>query len=179
MTCAHAATWLQLYVDGRLHVRHLARLEAHLDTCATCRQDLVLLEVICEAATVVAPLQEPAQLTHAIMSRVAALEARRAAATSQRRFGVGWADALLAGAMATVATLVFLLFQPGLRQTASLAMSQTVVPLERSLAAFLVASSSWFAWLVWIGIGLLITVCFAGGEVRAEWRRSLMARLQH
>lgn len=179
MTCTHAATWLQLYVDGRLHARHLARLEAHLDTCATCRQDLVLLEIVCEASTAVAPLHEPARLTYAIMSRIAEVEARRAAATSQRRFGMGWADALLAGAMATVATLVFLLFQPGLRQTASLAMSQTILPLERSLGAFLVTSSSWFAWLVWIGIGVMIAVYFAGSEVRAEWRRSLMARLQH
>lgn len=179
MTCVHATTWLHLYVDGRLHVRQLARLEAHLETCATCREDLLLLEVVCEAATAVAPIQDPAGLTRLIMSRIAEVEARRVAAAGQRQFGVGWADALLAGAMATLATLIFLMFQPGLRQMVSLTMSQTIVPAERTLGAFLVTSSSWFGWLVWMGIGLLIAVWFAGGEVRAEWRRSLMARLQH
>ncbi|HEX9058098.1 MAG TPA: zf-HC2 domain-containing protein [Ktedonobacterales bacterium] len=177
MTCARAAKWLQLYVDGRLDVRHLARLEEHVQECPTCRDDLLLLEIVCQASSALAPTSEPIDLTEAIMLRVAELERRRAAATQPRVFTPVWADALLAGIMATIATATFLIFQPGLRLMLVSMMAQTLVSLERGAATDLSGLAPWVAWVVWVGIGVALTLWLAGSEVRNGWRRNLMARL--
>jgi anti-sigma factor RsiW len=179
MTCSRTRAWLQLYVDGQLHPRHLARLEEHMETCGTCRADLALLELICQGASGLILPHGPAELTDAIMHRIAELEARRASLAGQRLFAPGWGDAVLAAILATLATAVFLIFQPALWQTSSSAVLQALTPAGRALISVYPSWPSWVAWLVWVGIGLVIAIGFAGSEVRANWRRGLLARLPH
>jgi hypothetical protein len=179
MTCARVGGWLQLYVDGRLNVRHLVRLEEHLETCEACRGDLLLLEIVCQGSAGLEPVDEPAELTAAIMRRIAELEARRARAAAWRIFQPGWGDAILAAILATLATALFMVFEPALWHTSSSALVQALAPAERAAAALYLNWSSWLAWLVWVGVGLLLAFWFAGGEVRASWRRTLLARLPH
>jgi anti-sigma factor RsiW len=179
MTCARVGGWLQLYVDGRLDVRQLGRLEEHLEACAVCRADLLLLEIVCQGAAGLEPAPEPTSLTAAIMRRIAELEARRASAPSRRLFQPGWGDAALAALLATLATAVFMIVQPALWQTSSSALLQALAPVEGAAVAFYSSWSSWLAWVIWVGVGLLLALWFAGGEVRAGWRRTLLARLPH
>jgi predicted anti-sigma-YlaC factor YlaD len=176
MTCKRASAWLQLYVDGRLDMRRLVRLEEHLDACQACREDLDVLEAICHGAATLDTAYEPADLTAHVMRRVADLEARRLAA-GRRGFGLGWADALLAGLLATVMTALFLWFQPALSQEASAAVMRSVLTADRGIAEMLSTWSAWVVWAVWVGAGLALAIWFAGSEVRAGWRRTLAERL--
>lgn len=176
MTCKRASAWLQLYLDGRLDVRRIVRLEEHLDMCQACREDLDVLEAICHGASALDYVREPADLTEHVMRRVADLEARRVAA-GHRSFGLGWADALLAGLLATVMTALFLWFQPALSQEASMALMRNLLAADRGIAEMVSSWSSWVIWAVWVGAGLALTIWFAGSEVRAGWRRTLAERL--
>lgn len=178
MTCKRASTWLQLYVDGRLNVRRLVWLEEHLESCRACREDLDVLEAICHGSAALAYAYEPADLTERIMRRVAAVERRRAAA-GRGAFGLGWADGLLASLLATVMTALFLWFQPALSQQASAALVSNLLALDRGVVELVNTWSAWVVWAVWVGAGLGLALWFAGGEVRAGWRRALADRLPH
>ena len=177
MTCKRASTWLQLYVDGRLSVRRLLQLEAHLDACQACREDLNVLEAICHGAAALDYGYEPADLTERIMRRVAAVERGRAA--GRGAFGLGWGDALLAGLLATLMTALFLWFQPALSRQASEALISSLLTVDHGVVAVVSTWSAWVVWLIWGGAGLALAVWFAGGEVRAGWRRALADRLPH
>lgn len=179
MTCHQAVRWLQLHADGRLDAGHFALLERHLASCPSCWHEHRLLEVICQAAVDDEPAREPAGLTESILWRIASVEARRreviaiAAAAPARDFSPDWGDGLLASVLATVATVVFLFFQPALRALAGRAFLETLGQVERVVSEAIVGSSSWLAWAVWVIAGLCLTIWFAGGEVRAGWRRTL------
>jgi predicted anti-sigma-YlaC factor YlaD len=179
MTCARARFWMQLYLDGMLDARRLARLEEHLAGCAVCREELAVLEMVCQG-TVEATLAGPAvDVTGAVMARIAGLEERRAAAGAARGFALAWADAVLAAVLATLATALFLVFQPTLWRMSSTAASQELGALGHDIADQLATWSPWVAWVVCVGLGIALTIWFAGGEVRSGWRKALMARLPH
>src|SRR5262245_12048162 len=114
MRCTRAVTLLQLYVDGRLEARYLAPLEAHLDSCVRCRDELALLEAICASASEAEALIVPPDLTEHILARVTMSQSRRSAATMSG-FGLRWADALRAALLATATTCLFILLSPALR----------------------------------------------------------------
>jgi anti-sigma factor RsiW len=179
MTCAGVEQWLQLYLDGRLDARRLPALERHLAHCAACQADLGRLELVREALTVGALMQQPPDLSPTIMRRVADLEARRAAIVGQRSFAPGWGDGALAAILATLATAIFLIFQPALRQAAATTGGHVLDAAERAVGLVVMGSSSWLAWFVWVLAGLCLTIWLAGSEVRAGWRRALMERLPH
>ena len=179
MSCARARTWMQLYLDGRLDVDRLARLQGHLAGCAACREELAVLEVIWQGAVEQGVVGPPMDVTGAVMARIADLEERRAAVGAARRFAFAWADAVLAAILATLATALFLVFQPSLRRLSSVAASQALGALGHDIATQLATWSPWVAWVVCVGMGMALTIWFAGGEVRAGWRRALMARLPH
>jgi hypothetical protein len=139
----------------------------------------VLLEVICQAAVDDEPPREPAGLTESIIWRIAAVETRRreamavAAAAPARDFSPDWGDGLLASVLATMATVVFLYFQPAIRAMAARACLELLGQVERGVGEAVVGSSSWLAWAVWVVVGVCLAIWFAGGEVRAGWRRTL------
>ena len=83
------------------------------------------------------------------------------------------------GALATLATALLLAMQPELRQPVSLWLGQALETMRHAWMATVGNSPEWLAWVVWVGAGVLLTLGFAGAEVRANWRRSLAARLPH
>lgn len=180
--CRRANVWLQLYLDGRLDPRQLPALEEHLDACAECRAALSAYEVVTQSASMPEGGPEPAQLTAAIMARIAAYEAQKqgsvaaeavVAAQSRRQFTPRWADALLAAVLATLSTLLFALLNPGVRGAVAHAF-----PLAATmLGAPGPGAIAWSAWIVWIASGAGLTLVLAGAEVRAAWRKRLTARL--
>jgi hypothetical protein len=173
MTCRRAGYWLQLSLDDRLDLRRRARLEEHLEGCPTCRDDLLLLGVVCQGAMGPEDAPDSAELTRAIMERVAELERRRAAVARRPAFAPAWADALLAGGLATLVTALFLVFQPGLRLALATPLARSLLPLERGADALAGTLAGWVAWVVWGAIGLSLAIYFAGSEVRTSWRRML------
>jgi anti-sigma factor RsiW len=176
ITCARAAYWLQLYVDGRLQERHLAPLEAHLLGCDACRQELATLDSICSALHSLPLEQEPADLTNRILARVAAYEERRAA-TRAADFGVRWADTLLAALLASISTVLFIALDPALRRTVPEAVAHAFPGLIVLMQAPGPGSVPLVAWVVWITTGTLLALWFAGSEARSSWRRSISARM--
>lgn len=182
MSCGRMMRWIQLYLDGRLETRRLARLEHHLAECVDCRDELDQMQAICQAAAVpvtVLGVRESADLTNAVMTRIALLETRRARSRQGAEFTPGWGDALLAAMLATLATAVLLALQPSLWHPVSLAFGHALDTMRHSLMVRLGDSPEWLAWVVWVGGGVLLALAFAGAEVRANWRRTLLARLPH
>ncbi len=193
ITCARARGWLNLYVDGRLPLGRLRALEAHVLGCAACRRELVMLEGIREAlrgdAAEAETAPEPAELHALIVARIAAYEARRrearaavaaakvAGAGMGASFGLRWADALLAAALATLSTLLFVLLDPGLRAVVPATLLRSFPGMAALLSAPGPGAVAWAAWLVWIVAGVGLALLFAGAEVRMQWRRALAARL--
>lgn len=178
MTCERANVWLQLYVDGRLDLHRLVRLEEHLEACQACREDLDVLEAICYGSSALDYARQPMDLTERIMRRVADVESRRLS-PERRSFGLGWADAVLAALLATVMTGLFLGFQPALTHAASTALVHNLTSVDRDIVGIVSTWAAWVAWAVWVGVGLLLAIWFAGREVRNGWRRTLAARLPH
>ena len=169
--CRKANVWLQLYIDGRLDPRQLPALEDHLDGCAECRAALAAYEVVVQSAGMPEGAPEPAQLTAAIMARIAAYEAQRRP-VAQGQFAPRWGDALLAALLATLSTLLFALLNPGVRD----AMAHAFPLAATLLGAPGPGAIAWSAWVVWIASGMGLTLVLAGAEVRAAWRKRLAAR---
>jgi anti-sigma factor RsiW len=174
MKCERVKTWFNLYVDARLGAERLAPLEAHLETCATCRQELAVLEAIAAGLAHDVPVVEPEWLTSRILARVAAYEAQRSAA---RTFTLRWSDTLLAALLASITTLLFVLLDPNLRASLPTTFSHSFPALSSLLATPGPGSIAWVAWFVWVAAGMGLALVLAGAEVRSAWRRSLSQRL--
>jgi anti-sigma factor RsiW len=177
MTCASTRRHLQHYLDDRLAVRAASGVATHLAECAACREDLRLLQAVRAGASSLGYVREPERLTRSIMARVAAFERQRAIAAHGARFALRLADALLATALASLATVLFLLTQPGLLRLAAAPVQQALVPLQRGYVGFVGQWGTLLAWAMWMGVGLSLTFWFAGSEVRAAWRRTLSEHL--
>ncbi|MFI5273710.1 MAG: anti-sigma factor family protein [Ktedonobacterales bacterium] len=170
--CRWASDQLQLFVDGRLDVRQLSRLEAHLDGCSACRAALAAFELVAEASAERMEVSVPEDLTHLIMARIAAYEVTRRAEAAVR-FVPSARDGLLAALLATVSTVLFVLLIPALRDSAARAFPL----LPALLSARGPDSIAWSVWAVWIASGAGLALWLAGAEVRASLRRRLSERL--
>ncbi|HEV2237512.1 MAG TPA: zf-HC2 domain-containing protein [Ktedonobacterales bacterium] len=177
MTCANIQRHLQHYVDDRLDARAASGVAAHLAGCAACRDDLRLLQAVRTGAAALPYVAEPERLTRSILARVAAFERQRAVATLGARFALRLADALLATALASLATVLFLLLQPGLLRMAAAPLQHALAPLQRGYVGFVGHWGTVLAWALWMGLGLSLTLWFAGSEVRSGWRRTLSQHL--
>lgn len=177
MTCSRVHPWLHLYLDGRLDARRQPALARHLQTCAACRRDLATYQLIAEGAGAPDPVAHPEELTRVIMARIRQADARLRIPALSPAFALGWADALLAAGLATIMTLAFLFFEPTLRFALSGALAFDAATLARDAAARAAAWPTLAVWLVWVGIGIVLTLWFAGREVRATWRRAVVGRL--
>src|SRR5487761_486680 len=85
MKCGRANDWMSLYLDGRLDVQRLGRLEHHLISCAACRSDLARLRQVQAALREQRQMEEPPGLTEHVMRRISAYEAQRASEAAQAR----------------------------------------------------------------------------------------------
>jgi anti-sigma factor RsiW len=177
MNCAQAQRELQLYMDGRLDQRRFYPLEAHLDICERCQDSLKLYEIMQEALTDPLAEKEPANLTALIMARIAVAEKRRTTQVAQP-FDWQWRDALLAALLGTTSTLLFLVINPALRTTFFMTIAHSFPMLATLIQANGPGAIPWIACIVWITVGVGLTLWLAGAEVRAAWKRSLTHRIQ-
>lgn len=179
MNCSDARRWIQLYMDGRLEGRDQPNLARHLSTCDACRGELAAFQLLVDGLSCEDPLRSPDLLTRSIMRRIRQADAATMGQSVSHPFALGWADAVLAASLATVVTIIFLWFEPALRAAVSAMAKLALDSVTHGITA---ATSSWSpvaVWLVWIGAGVALTLWFAGREVRAEWRRTLLTRLPH
>jgi anti-sigma factor RsiW len=176
MKCSRALTLLNLYVDGRLSASRFAALEQHLGDCAACRAELTHLELVTRSLAEAPIVAEPERLTTLILARIAGYEANRARA-HERSFAPRWGDAVLAGVLASLTTLLFVFLDPHLRAGILANVSAVGVQLSTLVAAPGTRASGWLVWSVWIGAGCVLTVWLAGAQVRSTWRRSLVQHI--
>ncbi len=183
MRCKEASQQLQLYLDNRLTVQQIRYLEAHLFSCTTCREELIILESMIKDLETRKVVAEPDDLNEMIMRRVALAAAQEV--PSQSRFSL-WRpsplELLVAAALATVATIGTILQQPAIRTLLPIAnghdwLSLTFLNLLHTLmgvdsTAFILA-----LWVAGIVLGVGITLIFAGSEMRTQWLKAMMERL--
>lgn len=172
MTCLRAKMLLNLYVDGRLPLRRFAILEDHLRDCAACRAELAHLELVAQALAETAPVAEPEGLTALILARIAGYEVGRAR-SREWAFALRWGDAMLAAVLASLTTLVFVFLDPHLRT----GIFAGLAAFRDQFAGPGTSVSAWLVWLVWIGVGCVLTLWLAGAQLRTSWRRSLSQRI--
>ncbi len=75
MRCKDMPQRLQAYVDGQLSLSEARVVQAHLDACAACREDLAMLRQVDDALAALPVLEEPADFTARVMAQVQAAEA--------------------------------------------------------------------------------------------------------
>lgn len=192
MTCSRAQHLLQLYLDHQLSLVRTRALERHLAHCAACRSEWMLLEDILAGVHSLNNITEPSWLTDAIMARVAATTAQPPAELpagprklqqrmSQRTaFRLSVHDLILSSTLATIVVISFVLFQPVLRNALVNGVNPLVGPILAGLQ-FLISPDAGimglFVWLLWVCLGICITLLLAGSEVRSHWRQRIRARL--
>jgi hypothetical protein len=201
MQCAHTRKLIQLYLDDRMSLSQMEELRRHLVDCAACREELSAL-VSLRAAIVETDMTldlmpagapDPADLTEAIMRRVAAYEASKIeaqeaskaskAAALERRseflpdFVPAWVGPrAIAVGVALVALLVTALL-PGGWGAVAMTLSRD---LDGAVGALLSPGPDQVLWAVWLGgglVALLAVVWFARADASSEWRRAISERL--
>jgi len=193
MTCTRAQNLMQLYIDKRLSLGRTRSLERHLAHCHACRAELMLLEDVSAGIHSLVHISEPDWLTEAVMARIAATtaqppqEAILARSHAQRPhsrlvlpFRLSGRDIALASLLATLAMLSFMLAVPVLRT----ALGGLVNPLAAILLNGLLLLFSpdagvlgLLSWVLWILLGICITLFVAGSEIRSLWRQRIRAWL--
>ena len=181
MHCREAAQKLQLYLDNRLTIEPARALEAHLATCPTCLEELVLLEEVTQNLRAVKVIAEPDDLNEQIMRRVA-MTAQR---TKSPRFSLlrsSLPELLAAILLATIATLGSILQQPSLRALLPIAnghdsLSLAVMNLLHMLTTADSNTLILALWVIGTVLGICITLVVAGNEMRSLWLKAVMERL--
>lgn len=189
MRCTRAERQLQLYIDQRLSLSEMRRLEAHLTGCAACREELRMLETITRALDASQAVAEPEEMYAHIMQRVASLAATSAQPSTEhvraRPFSP-WrptlAELLAAILLATVATLGSILEQPSLRAVLPIANGHDSLSIAflSGVHALTSLDSSTLSLVLWISgtiLGICITLVFAGTEMRSRWFKAMLDRL--
>ena len=179
MSCKQTTRWLQLYIDGQLDLRHLTRLESHLQGCAACRNDLLLFEAISASVTGEDLSPEPPELTALIMQRIAALEAQRSALAAAPIHPVRreqpWRVAALALAVVAVASFAWL--QPAAWAQLPATLTRSGQGVLQTLTGPGPDSISWGVWAVGMLVLVVLLMRFWHTDASEALRRSLSDRL--
>jgi len=191
MRCGQASGWISLYLDGRLDVRRLGRLERHLMSCAECRRDLARLRLVQVALREEQSVEEPAALNEAVMRRIAAYEAQRAsdAALARQRAALraerrtrraqAWRAVGARRALAlVVAGAALAVWAQMVAPTLISGMAERLGP--NVLQLLFTPGPDEIAWSVWIagaGLALAIFTWLARADASEELRRALAERL--
>lgn len=188
MKCARASEWLSLYVDGRLDVRRLGRLESHLTECAACRSELVRLRQVELALREERSVEEPTGLTEHVMLRISAYEAQRAskaalarqqAAARKAERAQAWRGAgarrVLALAVALAAFIVWAqVAAPTLLPGFAARLAPDVLQLLSSPGPYAIA---WSVWIAGAALAVSVGAWVARTDAPEELRRALADRL--
>lgn len=193
MTCSQAQEWMQLYLDHRLSLPRIRALEHHMERCEQCRAEWMLLEDVAAGIHSLEHVLEPAGLTEAVMSRIAAATAQppvETPAALQRQkqrplraapFHLAARDVILSTILATLVVLSFVLAQPPLRDTLSTLVNPAIAAGLGVLQALFSPNDGlvpfWLVWALWVALGISITLFVAGSEIRSLWRQRLRERL--
>jgi hypothetical protein len=183
MHCKEASQQLQLYLDNRLSIEQIRRLEAHLASCNACLEELRIFETIVNDLETFKVIAEPDDLNEKIMRRVAIAASQRN--TSPSRISL-WPPSLLeilvAATLATIATIGTILEQPSIRSLLPFANGHDGLSLAylNILHALMNVDSTTLILALWIAgtiLGVCITLIFAGSEIRTQWFKAMMERL--
>ena len=192
MRCGQASGWISLYLDGRLDVRRLGRLESHLMSCAECRRDLARLRLVQTALHEEQPVEEPANLNEAVMRRIAAYEARRASVAAMARQRAAalraerraqraqvWRGVGARRALALVVALAALavwaqMATPNLLPGMAERLGPNVLQLLFTPGPDEIA---WSVWIAGVALALAIFTWLARADASEELRRALADRL--
>jgi hypothetical protein len=183
MHCKEATQQLQLYLDNRLTIKQIRALEAHLDFCNACLEELTILEKVVSDLQTFKVVVEPDDLNEQIMCRVAVAGSQRN--TSSSRFSL-WHPSLLeilvAATLATIATIGTILQQPSIRSLLPFAnghdgLSLAFLNILRTLMTVDSNTLILALWIVGTILGVCITLILAGSEMRTQWLKAMMERL--
>ncbi|GCE48513.1 putative zinc finger protein [Thermosporothrix hazakensis] len=190
MHCSRASRYIQLYIDQHLPLNKMRELEKHLSSCSRCQQELRQLECISRAIQSFDLVQEPADLTHNIMQRIAlrtrqAEEARRRQTLQQeaeKLFRPSFPELLVAIILASVATIGVMASEPSLRSMLPIGNGHDILSqLLMTIWSMLMGMNSNILmlsfWVFGTLIGIWITLLLAGSEVRTIWFKAVLDRL--
>ena len=180
MRCSEATRQLQLYIDDRLSLDKMRALEAHIATCADCREDLFLLEEAVRSMHSFRMIAEPQDLTQRIMERVAVTPQRRIPDLTPLQPSL--TELLLAIFLATFTTLGVILAQPSIRAALPFANGHDAVSLFflntlHQMLAFDISTLTWAFWVIGTLLGVFITLLLVGEDVRSQWFKAMIDRL--
>jgi hypothetical protein len=179
---------LQLYLDHQLTLRQTRVLEAHVASCAACREELFALEAVSRGLELLRFVPEPPDMHEQIMQKVALTTARKqqlpheSQVANFKLFRPSLSEILAAALLATVATLISLFQLPGVHGLLPVANGPDPFSLLYTRAVHMLTSIdtntlSLALWIVGTLLGVLITLMVAGSEVRTRWFKAVMARL--
>jgi anti-sigma factor RsiW len=191
--CVRASAWIQLYLDDRLSQAQAEELQRHLGGCAACREELsallslrhAIVETDLTSATASESAPEPADLTDAIMRRIAAFESRkveeRAALERQPvivpdRTSTWVGPRSIAVSVVLVALLITALLPGGWGAVANTLAHQ----FDGVISALLSPGPDQVSWAVWLAGGLvtlMAVVWFMRADASSQWRRAISERL--
>ena len=189
MRCSKAIHQLQLYIDHQLTLRQTRVLEAHIASCSSCREELTFLEAVSCGLNSLKFVSEPANMHEQIMHRVALTTARKQQLASEKQangfklFRPSLGEILAAALLATVATLITLLKLPAIQNRLSVAntnhdpFSLFYTHVVHMLTSIDNSTLSLALWIIGTLLGVLITLMFAGNEVRTQWFKAMAERL--
>lgn len=188
MRCSKAIHQLQLYIDHQLTLRQTRVLEAHIASCSSCREELTLLEAVSCGLDSLKFVSEPANMHEQIMHRVALTTARKQQLLHEKQasgfklFRPSLGEILAAALLATVATLIILLQLPVIHNRLQPANGHDPFSLFYTHVAHMLTSIdnntlSLALWIIGTLLGILITLMFAGSEVRTQWLKAMAERL--
>lgn len=180
MRCSAASKQLQLYIDKQLTVRQVLQLEAHLTTCHTCQEDLLLLEKVASSLRELPPVAEPANLTIQIMQRVAMTPQKPRERYSLLRPSL--LEVLAVVLLATITTLGIICQQPTLRAVLPFANGHNFISQSFSNTLNMLINGNTgplmlALWVVGTVLGVCITLALAGNKIRTEWFKAMIDRL--
>lgn len=181
MRCSQADQQLQLYIDKQLSLKQVRLLEAHLSTCPTCQQSLLLLEKIDAALQDIYTVAEPPDLTADIMRKVALIP-RSPERRSYIFLRPSLSELLTAIVLATLATVVVILGQPSLRAILPIVnghdlLSLAFINILRLLSNISNGTLMLILWITGTILGVWITLVVAGNEMRDIWLKAVIDRL--
>ncbi len=188
MRCTKATYQFQLYIDHQLTLRQTRVLEAHIASCPSCRVELNFLETVSCGLNTLKFVSEPADMHEQIMQKVALNAARKHALSREKQaarfklFRPSLAEILAAALLATMATLMILLQQPGLRALLPVAnghdpLSLLYTQVVHTLTSIDANTLTLALWIIGTLLGICITLAVAGSEMRTQWFKAMLDHL--
>jgi len=181
MRCSEASKQIQLYIDNKLILRQVRELEAHIDLCVACRQELSSLEEVAGSLYGFAMVAEPPDLTVAIMQRIA-VSTQQYDSRSFKLWRPSLRELIAVMILATITTMGIILGQPSLRAVLPIANGHDAISLFFLNILHILTTTEgnailFILWVVGTILGICITLALAGSEMRTQWYKAMMEHL--